>query len=256
MIRAPRPAQALVRLAVALALAAHAGTPIQADAAEVAKVRRPADKEEASALIRRCMAEYGGERARVRLGRVKVTGTIRSKLHPGQVGEETRLFSRSARLRVEVTFPGSAPEVRVLEGVRAFRYGQPAAVPVALALELQAARLDLPALLEEWASRVEDMGTVEYEGENLRVLGLELAPGIRIEAGLEPSSARIVYTRGVARNGPSQLEVFTVYRDFRRVEGVLFPFHEEGWTSTESTGDLDLAKVEFLDEVPESAFAP
>ena len=144
----------------------------------------------------------------------------------------------------------------MLEGVRAFRYGQPAAVPVALALQLQAARLDLPALLEEWASRVEDMGTVEYEGEGLRVLGLELAPGIRIEAGLEPSSARIVYTRGVARNGPSQLEVFTVYRDFRRVEGVLFPFHEEGWTSTESTGDLDLTKVEFLDEVPESAFAP
>lgn len=59
MTRAPRPAQALVRLAAALALAAHAGTPIRA-AAEVAKVRSPADREEASALIRRCMAEYGG----------------------------------------------------------------------------------------------------------------------------------------------------------------------------------------------------
>ena len=39
-------------------------------------------------------------------------------------------------------------------------------------------QLDLPALLEEWASRVEDMGTVEYEGEGLRVLGLSVVANV------------------------------------------------------------------------------
>jgi hypothetical protein len=260
MTRHPSTAPAAARPAAALALAgvlaALAAAATGAAAAEPAPSRPAVEKESPAALIRRCMAAYGGERARVRLGRVRVTGTIRSKLHPGQDGVETRLFARSARLRVEVAFPGSEPEVRVLDGARAFRYGQPAPGPVALSLQLQVARLDLPALLEEWESRVEDLGKVEYEGQDLRVLGLETSPGVRIEAGLDPGSARIIYVRGVARNGPSQLEVFTVYRNFRMVDGVLVPFREEGWTTAESTGDLDLTRVEFLDEVPEGSFAP
>jgi hypothetical protein len=255
----PRHAPAAARLGAALALASALAAlpvvPLRAGAADPAPPPG-AEKESAGALIHRCAAAYGGERARVRQGKVRVVGNIRSKLHPGQVGVETRTFVRANRLRVEVAFPGSASEVRVLDGARAFRYGQPATGQVALALQLQAARLDLPALLAEWESKVEDMGPVEYEGQPLRVLGLEISPGARLEAGLDPRTARIVYVRGLARNGPSQLEFFTVYRDFRTVDGVLQPFREEGWTNSEPTGDLDLTKVEFLDDVPEGAFAP
>jgi hypothetical protein len=255
MTRDPRRAPAVARLGTAIALAAAlAALPRQARAGEAAPPA--ADRESAGALIHRCAEAYGGERARVRLGKVRVTGTIRSKLHPGEPGLETRTFVRASRLRVEVAFPGSAPEVRVLDGARAFRYGQPASGPVALALQLQAARLDLPALLAEREAKVEDMGPVEYEGQGLRVLGLEVSPGARLEAGLDPRTARIVYVRGLARNGPSQLEFFTVYRDFRTVDGVLLPYREEGWTNSEPTGELDLTRVEFLDDVPEGAFAP
>ncbi len=100
------------------------------------------------------------------------------------------------------------------------------------------------------------MGQVTYEGQELRVLGLELSPVARLEAGLDPRTARIVYVRGLARNGPSLLEFFTVYRDFRTVDGVLLPYREEGWTNSEPTGELDLTKVEFLDDVPDSLFGP
>ena len=89
------------------------------------------------------MAAYGGERARVRLGRVKAVGKITSALHPGEAGRYERVFSRGGRLRLEIGFPGSSPEVRVLDGARAFRYGEPAPGPVAATLQLQAARLDL-----------------------------------------------------------------------------------------------------------------
>jgi hypothetical protein len=123
-------------------------------------------------------------------------------------------------------------------------------------LQLQAARLDLPALLAEWEPRVVDQGEVTHEGQKLRVLGLDIANGMRIEAGIDPRGGRILYVRGLARNGPRELELFTVYHDFRVVDGVLVPFREEGWANGEPTGQLELSKVEFLDDVPESAFEP
>lgn len=214
------------------------------------------ERETTEVLVRRCMNAYGGSRARVRLGRVQVIGKVSSRLHPGETAAFARTFARGRGVRVEVTFPGSEPEVRVLDGARAFRYGEPAPRPVAAALQLEAARLDLPALLEDREAEVQDQGEVEHEGRKLRVLGLELAAGARIEAGIDPRSGRILYSRGLAPSGPRQLEVFTVFRDFRTVDGVLVPFREEGYANGEATGDVVVRAVELLDEVPENAFAP
>jgi hypothetical protein len=248
-------------LAIAAVLAAgEAPASAEPGPAAAGPIAAPAasqpDREPLAALIRRSMAAYGGERARVRLGRVRAVGKVTSALHPGEVGRYTRVFSRSSRLRQEVAFPGSAPEVRVLDGARAFRYGTPAPLPVAATLQLQAARLDLPALLLEWEPRVADQGEVVHEGHKLRVLGLEIATGMRVEAGIDPQSGRILYVRGLARTGPRELELFTVYRDFRMMDGVLVPFQEEGWANGEPTGDVELSQVEFLDDEPESAFQP
>jgi len=250
-------------LALVALLGAQKTTPLEAGPPRTDTAAGPevapgtvAGKESVAALIRRSMDAYGGSRAQVRLGCVRVTGNARSPLHPDEAGRVIRIFARSNRLRLEVAYPGSAPEVRILDGPRAFRYGEPASAAVAAMLQLQAARLDLPALLEEWEPRVEDLGEVAHEGQQLRVLGLEIAAGVKLEAGLEPRTGRILYVRGLAGNGPRPLEVFTVYRDFREVDGVLFPFREEGWANGEPTGEVEISQVEFLDEPPEKAFEP
>lgn len=247
-----------VALAIAAILAAgEAPAPAEPPAATPgpAPTAEP-QKEPAAALIRRSMAAYGGERAQVRLGRVKAAGKITSPLHPGEVGRYARVFSRSSRLRLEIAFPGSAPEVRMLNGGRAFRYGEPAPGPVAATLQLQAARLDLPALFLEWEPKVLDQGEVTHEGQKLRVLGLEIGSGMRVEAGIDPRSGRILYVRGLARTGPRELELFTVYHEFRVVDGVLVAFREEGWANGEPTGEVELNGVDFPEDVPESAFEP
>jgi hypothetical protein len=210
----------------------------------------------AAALIRRCVAAYGGDRGAVRLARVRVEGTVTSTLTPGQVGQYRRTFARSNRLRIEVQFPKARAEVRVLDGPRGFRYGEPAPAPVTAALQLQAARLDLPALLKEWETRADDRGEVTHEGARIRVLGLELAQGLLLEIGIEPQSGRIRYVHGVGKVGPRPIELFTIYRDHRVVDGVLVAFREEGWANGEPTGDVVLGKVEFLDDVPEETFRP
>jgi hypothetical protein len=223
---------------------------------EAAAAQPGGEKETPAALIRRSLAAYGGERARVRMGCVRAAGKISSPLHPGEGGRYTRVFSRSSRLRLEVAFPGGSPEVRVLNGARAFRYGEPAPPPVTAMLQLQAARLDLPALLAEWEPRVVDQGEVTHEGQTLRVLGLEIASGMRVEAGIDPRTARILYVRCVASAGPREMETFVVYHDFRTVDGVLVPFQEEGWANGDPTGEVELERVEFVDDVPESTFEP
>lgn len=257
----------MIALPVALALASvlstggSASPPDGGTAAPAAEALGGAaaprtEPEPVAALIRRAMVAYGGDRAQVRLGRVRAAGKLSSPLHPGEVGRYARVFSRSSRLRQEVEFPGSAPEVRILDGARAFRYGEPAPGPVAATLQLQATRLDLPALLLEWEPRVVDAGEVTHEGQKLRVLGLEIAAGSRIEAGIDPRTGRILYVRSLARNGPRELELFTVYHDFRTIDGVLVALREEGWANGESTGELELTKVEFPEDVPDSEFEP
>lgn len=255
-------AMAALPTALALAVALASGDPpapaepARAEPGAAAAAAQPTERLGVGALIRRSIDAYGGQRAQVRLGRVRALGTVTSPLHPGQAGRMTRVYARSSRLRLEVGFPGSAPEVRVLDGARAFRYGERAPAAVAAALQLQAARLDLPALLAEWEARVEDAGEVTHEGQKLRVLALEIAAGQRLEAGVDAASGRILYVRGLARNGPREIELFTVFRDFREVDGVLVPFREEGWANGEPTGDVELTQVEFPDDVAESEFQP
>lgn len=255
-------------IALVLALSAEGGAPVAAGKApdQVGSApAAPADEaapastepdETLPALIRRCVAAYGGERGQVRLGRVRVEGTVTSTLSPGEVGKYRRVFARSNRLRIEVQFPKARPEVRVLEGPRGYRYGEPASAPVTAALQLQAARLDLPALLEEWAARADDRGEVVHEGARIRVLGLELSQGLLLEIGIEPQSGRIRYVHGVGKVGPRPIDLFTIYRDHRVVDGVLVAFREEGWANGAPTGDVVLSKVELLDDVPDATFKP
>jgi hypothetical protein len=243
-------------VAIALAAALSAGGDPASVGGTSAPTASPPEAEPVANLVRRVMAAYGGERAQVRLGRVRAAGKITSPLHPGEVGRYARVFSRGGRLRQEVEFPGSAPEVRILDGARAFRYGEPAPASVAATLQVNAARQDLPALLLEWEPRVSDLGVVTHQGQKVRVLGLELAAGARIETGIEPRTGRILYVRGVARSGPREVELFTVYSDFRTIDGVLVPLREEWWANGDSLGKIEFTKVEFPDDLADSEFEP
>lgn len=215
----------------------------------------PAARTEVGPLIARCVDAYGGRKAIARLARSRTEGTVTSLLHPGQKGRITRLYQRSSRLRVEIAFPGAPVEVRILDGGRGWRYGEEVGGPFLASMILQAARLDLPALLAAWEGKVEDRGTWEHDGKALRVLALEVAPGVTVEAGIDPASGRILRSRGTAA-GPMPLEFVTTYSDFRKVDGVLVAFHEGNWANGSTTGETVLETAELLASVPEAAFRP
>ncbi len=240
----------LATLSLLLALAAPASASASAPGRAGSAAATPA------VLVARCVDAYGGKKAVVRLARSRSEGTVTSLLHPGQPGRIARLYERSGKLRVEIAFPGAPVEIRVLDGGRGWRFGEEVGGPFLASMILQAARLDLPALLAAWEQKLEDRGTWELEGKVLRVLALEVAPGVTVEAGIDPATGRILRSRGAAQAGPMPLEFVTTYSDFRKVDGVLVAFHEGNWANGSTTGETVLERFELLPSIPPEAFRP
>jgi hypothetical protein len=219
-----------------------------------AVVTRPA--EDLPALVRRCVEAYGGKAAIARSARSRQEGTVTSLLHPGEKGRMGRAYERPRRLRVEVAYPRGGGEVRVLAGTRGWRDGEEVSGPRLAAMLLQAARMDLPALLSSAGANVVAAGTLELGGKKLRVLAIEPAPGLVVEAAIDPATGRILRSRGASRDPAAPIEFVTTYSDFRTVAGVLVAMREENWANGRSTGETVLEKVEFPTALPRETFEP
>jgi hypothetical protein len=121
---------------------------------------------------------------------------------------------------------------------------------------LQAARLDLPALLQSSLAKLRDGGKAKVAGTNVRLLAVEPAPGLLVEAAIDPATGRILRSRGASTSGPTPLEFVTTYSGFERIEGVLVPMREENWANGKSTGVTTLKTVTFPPAMPEWMFRP
>ncbi len=236
-----------VSLAAALSLALAAVQPSAPAPAPIAS------------LVERCVAAYGGPAAMARSARSQVEGTVTSVvLHPGEVGHMARAYERPGRLRVEIAYPASPDEgeVRVLDGAKGWRNGEAATGPRLDAMVLQAARVDLPALLQSSRAKLRDGGAGEVGGKKVRLVAYEPAPGLLVEAAIDPATGRILRSRGASTVGPMPLEFVTTYSEFRKVDGVLVPMREENWANGKSTGVTTLTKVAFPAAMPDGMFRP
>jgi hypothetical protein len=222
----------------------------------LAAVAGATPQEDVPALVRRCVSAYGGKAAIARSASTRQEGRVTSILSPGESGRIVRAYARPGRLRVEVAFPGGRSETRIIDGGRGWRDGEEVESARLAAMILQAARLDLPALLSAWQARIEDRGTADVDGKTVRVLAIPPAPGLVVEAAIDPASGRILRSRGSSRDPAMPLEFVTSYGDFRKVDGVLVPFLEKNWANGRSTGETVLEKVEFPKALPAGVFRP
>ncbi len=210
-----------------------------------------------AALVQRCVAAYGGKAALAKMARSRIEGSVTSVvLHPGDTGRIARAYARPGKLRVEIAYPGAEGEVRVLDGAKGWRNGQVADGPRLDAMVLQAARLDLPALLQSSQAKLKDGGTSDVGGRKVRLLAVEPAPGLLVEAAIDPATGRILRSRGASTSGPMPLEFVTTFSEFRKVDGVLVPMREENWANGRSTGVTKVRKVTFPKSLPAELFRP
>jgi hypothetical protein len=208
------------------------------------------------ALVDRVLAAYGGKEALAKVRAYRAEGTINSSLRG--VGPFARLFARPDRLRVTIDYPGH-PETRILDGAAGWRSdgkGGIGASDGALlgSMQLQAARADLPWLLDERRAAAKLLPP-SMEGK-LQGIEVPLGPGLSIKAYVETGSGRIVRT-SAALDTPEMKTTFDVdFTDFRTVDGVLFPFRELSFAGGRTTGDTILTTLTVNPPVAEKDFRP
>jgi hypothetical protein len=211
------------------------------------------------AFVDRIVEAYGGAAALSDPAAVRQSGHTVSTMRGGETGALMRVFQGSDKLRVEIGYPGEAPEVRVLDGRKGWTKGAEATGPMTGAMQLQAARMALPQILLEHKARVMDQGmTKGPDGTDVRVLELPLSPHAVLFVGADEASGLIHFSSGVIKFGGGQdMEFATVYSsDFKEWNGRLFAGREEQYAMGQHTGYNVIEAVELLESVGAETFRP
>jgi hypothetical protein len=185
-------------------------------------------------LVARVMNAYGGEAAWAKVTSLHQTGSVSSPMRPAP-GKLTRDWQRPDKLRIEVVYPTST-EVRVVEGDKGTQNGKEASGMGLDAMRLQAARLALPYLLAEKKTSLRDAGS----RDKLRLLEIPLTAPMTLMVEVDSENGHIVRSIGKSTG----IEFATMYSEFRKVDGLLFAFHEENYAQGAKTAATDIAAVE------------
>jgi len=213
----------------------------------------PADVHE---LLERVLQAYGGREALSSVHAYRAEGSVFSAMRH-ESAPTVRVFARPDRFKALIEYEGAA-EARVADGTLVWR-NEPggslerAEGPMWAAVVLQAARAGLPWLLME---REDDVRVTTDDApdvfddqarpdRNAPLIGLELPlrTGVGLRLWVDPRSFRVVVSQGLLDHAGMRTHFATVYGDFRRVGGVLFPFHEDNWAEGMQTGITTLDRV-------------
>ena len=182
------------------------------------------------ALVNKVIDVYGGAAAWSKVTEIVAHGRVVPAMRKGD-GTMTRTWRGLDNLRVEIAYPENKTEVRVLENGKGTNNGRESNAMELDAMRLQAARLALPKLLAQ------NKGAVRTTGANTMELTLD---GLTLDIEVDPATGHIVRSTGHS----GQLAFETAYSDFRSVNGLLIPFHEENSAMGMKTADIFLDKVE------------
>jgi hypothetical protein len=196
------------------------------------------------AVLARVAAAYGGESGLARRARQSAQGTVTSPTRG--TGTMSRHFERPGNLQVDIAFPSEPAESRTLKDGRGTRNGVPVEGPPLQAMVLQAARVDLPYLLVKEAARVQDVGTLQRDGQARRVVELKLGRGLTMTAELDPSTGRVLRSVGTfLAPGAGPMEFATDYAAFEAMNGTLVARQERNVANGTLTGTTTLEKISF-----------
>jgi hypothetical protein len=197
-------------------------------------------------LIDRVLSAYGG----IKLDSVKayrMDGVVTAKMRQTE-GSMVRLFARPDRLYVDLAYKTN-PERRFLDKERGWRTDpggdgiHEVGGHLLKSMVLQAARSNIPWVLSERRDDVTQIPPRKIEDRMTIGLQVLLEPDLFLRLYADPKSARIVFSQAILNTESLKTHFETAYSDFREVEGVLFPHHEENWASGFHTGTTKIRKI-------------
>ncbi|MGB5539885.1 MAG: hypothetical protein WBO37_07345 [Gammaproteobacteria bacterium] len=207
------------------------------------------------ALLEKVAAAYGGREVLSASTAFEQFGTAASAMRqrPGRVH---RAFQYPDRLRVDIRYSENDNELRILAGATAWQQGTPVSGGRYAALLLQAARLGLPSSLLDHRDKLRDAGVITARsGDTLRALELPFHGNLRLVAGIDPATGRILESHGTISMGQERgMEFATVYDDFRKVGDRLFAFSETHYAMGNAMGHTTLERIEVTGQLPDELF--
>lgn len=206
-------------------------------------------------LLENTIAVYGGEETLRKTRGIYQTGTTFSQRR-GVSGKVERYYIHPDNFRIDIYYPGTTPEQRIVSGTYAWKHGRPVSVPSRLAMILQAVRIGLPMILLEHREHVLDQGVVTGGEKPLHGIEIPLAEGLRVIAEIDPESGYIHKSTRVMNIAGQRMEFATAYSDFRYQQGRLVAFREEHLMMGGRAGYTQLDKVEFVQQFPSDTFMP
>lgn len=229
----------LLPLAVALALAA----PDRAVHGRIAKI----------------VKAYGAPAKIEAVKAYRVEGELFSAMRHESV-PTTRVFARPDRFKTMIDYEGGI-EARIVDGREGWRMvsGGPlkeASGPMLLSMVLQAARCDVPWILLEREASVRSIEPRLENGVRLEGLELDLGEGLVLRVWSNPRTNLVEVSQGALRTPDSFAHFETFYSDFREVNGVQFPFHEENFASGVQTGVTTVKRVIVNPPLSPTEFTP
>ena len=187
-------------------------------------------------------------------GAIRETGTTFSVLE-GE-GSLMRLYRFPDRFHIEIAY-SIASEDRTMICAQAWNKRAPANDMTRGSIALQAARIALPWSLLSRQSAAIDRGTASApEGRTVRVIEVPLGEALRMLVDVDPQTGYVLRSRGIYVTVGTALEFATLFSDFRKAGGRVHAACEEQYAAGAKTGYSFIEKVEYLESLPDSAFAP
>jgi hypothetical protein len=195
------------------------------------------------ALIDSVVLAYGDRDRVLDVETYRLEATMEAHQRP-EDATVLRIIRGRDQLAVLIHYP-TRVELRVVSGDEAWRGSAPDRLtpvsgPLRAAMQLQAARANIPWSLHDWRSEARLVDSAD----SVLVLEVPLEPTLLLRAVIDAHTYRVVAAETLIRMDGMELSFATQYSDFRAVDGVLFPFHEENYASGVHTASTQVELIE------------
>lgn len=256
---ARRPALCVVEIAAALLLASFLVTlrPLPAAAQPASDPASDPETGKAVAqIVSHVSKAYGGKEKLAEIPGYRAKGRILS-ITDGVTGTLRVAVALGGSMRVEIRYP-DRNEIRILSGTLGWNgqeEHQEASTPAMLAsMRLQFHRLAAPfEIVHAPEGTLETTGT---SAEGWWRLRRTWSDKLSTTYEIDPESGLIRRIVGLMVEGGQELEFTTVSGDFRKVDGVPFPFRMSTLVGKEVTADTIFERITIVQEFEDGTFLP
>jgi hypothetical protein len=211
-------------------------------------------------IVRRIIDAYGGGTVLESIHSFSATGVLESPLYEKPAKYSVALEQQGRKLRVEIE-SGNAFELRILNGTRGYyRSTDSPMIEVSgsrfLAMVYQFKELTMPHQLMISSFTIVDGGGSTVHGTPARLFLLRDSEGPPMKLYIDAESHRIVKDSGVFAMGGAVTELSSEFRDFKKVDGRLFPFRVINYAGGQKIGELHISEYKVNPVLPDSLFLP